>query len=171
MNIKPFSNNIIFFDTEFSSLELNRGEILSLALVKLNGEELYLELENGSEVDQWPRENILPTLNDKKVSKEQAIKLIEEFVGNENPYLVAYINQFDMAYFYKLIGLSRFNNKFNWVPIDFASILFSRGINPDIMSDWNQDFLGKLGIDVSKLKQHNALDDTKLLREVYLKLL
>ncbi len=43
--MKSFSENIIFFDTEFSSLNPYEGEILSIGLVKPNGEELYLELE------------------------------------------------------------------------------------------------------------------------------
>lgn len=167
---KPYSNNIIFFDTEFSSLDSSKGEILSLGLIKLDGQELYLELEIEGEVDIWPKENILPNLTKEKVNKIEAIKLINQFVGETKPYVVAYVNQFDMIYFYKLFGLSNFNNKFNWIPIDFASILFRQGIDPELLSNWDQDFLKKLNIDSSKLKQHNALDDAKLLREVYLKL-
>ncbi len=167
--IKPYSKNIIFFDTEFSSLDLAKGEILSLAFIKLSGEELYLELEFNGKADEWPRNNILPNLTKDKVSKEQAIKLIEQFIGNDKPYVVAYVNQFDMAYFYKLFGLDNFNNKFNWIPIDYASILFSQGINPDVLVDRKKDFFDKMKIDLSKYVQHNALDDARLLREVYLK--
>jgi len=168
--IKPYSKNIIFFDTEFSSLDLRKGEILSLAFVKLSGEELYLELEFGREVDEWPRNNILPNLTKDKVSKEQAIKLIEQFIGNDKPYVVAYVNQFDMAYFYKLFGLDNFNDKFNWIPIDYASILFSLGINPEVLVNREKSFFDKMQIDLSKYTQHNALDDARLLRELYLKL-
>ena len=167
--IKPYSQNIIFFDTEFSSLDSHKGEILSLGLVKYNGEELYLELDYNGEIDKWPRENILPSLKQEKVSKDKAIELIKDFVGTENPYVVAYINQFDMVYFYKLLGLDNFNHHFHWMPIDFASILFSFGINPDVLVDWNNNFLDKLKIDSSKFNQHNALDDARMLREVYLK--
>lgn len=168
--IQPYSKNIIFFDTEFSSLDLSRGEILSLAFIKLNGEELYLELEFNGEADEWPRNNILPNLTKDKVSKEQAIKMIEQFIGNDKPYIVAYVNQFDMAYFYKLFGLDDFNDKFNWIPIDYASIIFSLGINPEILVNREKSFFDKIQIDLSKYNQHNALDDAKILREVYLKL-
>ncbi len=168
--IKPYTKNIIFFDTEFSSLDLRKGEILSLAFVKLSGEELYLELEFGGEVDEWPKNNILPNLTNAKMSKEQAIKLIEQFIGDDNPYVVAYINQFDMAYFYKLFGLDNFNNKFNWIPIDYASILFSLGINPDVLVDRKKSFFDKIQIDLLKYTQHNALDDARLLKEVYLRI-
>jgi len=167
--IKPYSQNIIFFDTEFSSLDPYKGEILSLGLVKYNGEELYLELDYEGEVDKWPKENILPSLKQEKLSQDKAIELIKGFVGTENLYVVAYVNQFDMVYFYKLLGLDNFNNHFQWIPIDFASILFGFGINPDALVDWNNDFLDKLKIDSSKFRQHNALDDARMLREVYLK--
>jgi DNA polymerase III epsilon subunit-like protein len=167
--IKPYTKNIIFFDTEFSSLDLRKGEILSLAFIKLNGEELYLELEFSGVVDEWPKKNILPNLTKDKVSKEQAIKLIEQFIGNDKPYVVAYVNQFDMAYFYNLFDLDNFNDKFSWIPIDYASIFFSLGINPDVLVDRKKSFFDKLQIDLSKYTQHNALDDAKLLREIYLK--
>ena len=94
-----FSKNVIFFDTEFSSLDINKGEILSLGLVKLNGQELYLELDYEGEVDEWPKKNILPHLNKEKVSRDVAIKMIKQFIGNKKPYVVAYVNQFDMVYF------------------------------------------------------------------------
>ncbi len=168
--IKPYTKNVIFFDTEFSSLDLCKGEILSLAFVKLRGEELYLELEHSGEVDEWPRNNILPNLTKDKVNKEQAIKLIEKFIGNGKPYVVAYVNQFDMAYFYKLFGLDNFNDKFSWIPIDYASILFSLGINPDVLVDRKKSFFDKIQIDLSNYTQHNALDDARLLKEVYLRI-
>lgn len=166
--IRPYSNNIIFFDTEFSSLDLARGEILSLAFVKLDGEELYLELDFRGEADEWPRENILPGLNKEKVAPEEVVKKIEEFIGNDKPFLAAYVNQFDMAYFYKLFGLDNFNERFNWIPIDFASILFAMNINPEALVDRDQKFFEKIRIDLAKYHQHNALDDARLLREVYL---
>jgi len=84
--------------------------------------------------------------------------------------VVAYVNQFDMMYFYKLFGLENFNEKFEWIPIDFASILFSQGINPEILVEREKRYFDKLQINLLKYHQHNALDDAKLLREVYLKL-
>lgn len=166
--IRPYSQNIVFFDTEFSSLDLDRGEILSLAFVKLNGEELYLELDFKGEVDKWPKENILPGLNKEKVAPKEAVKKIEEFIGNDKPYLMAYVNQFDMAYFYKIFGLDNFNERFNWIPIDFASILFAMNISPEILVEREAGFFDKMGIDLTKYHQHNALDDARILREVYL---
>jgi len=168
--IKPFSDNIIFVDTEFSSLDPYKGEILSIGLVKLNGEELYLELEYAGEISDWVKENIVPTLRGAKVSRGEAIQKIKSFIGDKKPFMVSYINQFDAIYWYKLFGLE--NNPCYWIPIDFASILFALGIAPEsyYFGDKN-NFYEKIGIDHSKYKQHNALDDAKLLREVYLKFL
>ena len=171
--MKPFSDNIIFFDTEFSSLDPNKGEILSIGLVKLNGEELYLELEYQGEIDDWVKKNILPILKESKISRKEAVKRIKEFVGDTKPYIVGYINQDDVIYWQKLyrsVGFKR--NPFHLVAIDFASLLFMLGIDPEsyYFGDEN-NFFKKIGIDHTKYKKHHALDDAKLLREVYLKLL
>jgi DNA polymerase-3 subunit epsilon len=167
---KPFSDNVIFIDTEFSSLNPYKGEILSIGLVKMNGNELYLELEYNGEIDEWPRENVLPTLTQPKISREEAVEKMKEFVGNEKPRLVAYINSFDMTYLYKLFGLKECNDVFHWIPIDFGSVLFAHGVDPKSLVDWkNSDFIKELGVDASKYNQHNALDDAKMMKEVYLK--
>ena len=166
----PHDEKVVFFDTEFSSLDWKRGELLSVGLVKMSGEELYLELEFEGVVDQWPRENILPHLRGPKVSKVEAAKSIENFIGGDRPYVVAYVNSFDMIYLYGLLGLEEYNRICQWIPIDFASILFSRGIDPEVLVERPQEFFEKLGIDLSSYVQHNARDDAKLLREVYRKL-
>jgi len=168
----PFTENIIFIDTEFSSLNPYKGEILSIALVKLNGEELYLELQHNGEVDDWPKKHILPTLTQEKNSREKAVKEIQKFVGDTRPHLVAYVNTFDMIYLYKLFGLQECNELFHWLPVDFASMLFAQNIDPESLVDWSNEnkFLEELKIDTSKYRQHNALDDAKLLREVYLRI-
>lgn len=166
--MKPYSDNIIFMDTEFSSLDPYKGEILSIGLVKLNGEELYLELEYDGEVSDFVKDNVLPYLKDKKVSRTEARKKIREFVGKKKPYLVSYVNQFDAIYWYKLFGVDK--HPVYWLPIDFASILFGLGIDPESYNYKDKkNFYKKIGVDASKYKEHHALDDARLLREVYLK--
>ena len=64
--MKFFSDNIVFFDTEFSTLDPYKGEILSIGLVRVNGEELYLELEHEGEVSDWTKQNILTNLKAEK---------------------------------------------------------------------------------------------------------
>lgn len=168
--MKPFSDNIIFLDTEFSSLNPYKGEILSIGLVKMNGEELYLELDYDGEVDDWVKENVIPLLTQEKISRAAAIEKIEQFVDDTEPYLTGYVNQFDAVYLYKLLGSK--NNPFHWIPIDFASILFTLGISPGRYNWEDKDnFYQEIGVDHNKYRKHHALDDAKLLREVYLKFL
>jgi len=168
--MKPFSKNIIFVDTEFSSLNPYEGEILSIGMVKLNGEELYSELKYNGKVDKWVAKNIIPNLKDVKVTRKKAIAKINDFVTEKEPFMVSYVNQFDTIYLYKLFGTG--NEPFYWIPIDFASILFALGLSPESYDRKNKhNFYKKLGVDCSKYREHNALDDAKLLREVYLKML
>jgi hypothetical protein len=58
--------NLIFFDSEFSSNDPVTGEILSLALIKPTGEELYLELEFSGDVSSFVRSHVLPYLTGQK---------------------------------------------------------------------------------------------------------
>lgn len=165
----PFSDNIIFFDSEFSSNDPETGEILSLAMIKMNGEELYMELDYKGKVSDWVKTNVLPFLTEAKVTKIEAKKKILDFVGDGKPYLMAYVNQFDFVYLSKIIPYKEL--PFSFIPMDFATIMFALGINPyDYMGKFDFKLIRSLGVDPTKYKLHHALDDTRLLREVYLKL-
>ena len=148
-----------------------KGEILSLGLTKLNGEELYLELEYKGSFDPWVRKYIVPKLTAKKIGRSDAVKKIRGFVGKDKPYVVSYVNQFDIVYMHKLFKSENIKDMpFYWLPIDLASILFGLGLDPYSLNDEN--FLKEIGINTSKFKHtHNALDDARLLREVYLKMI
>lgn len=166
-HMPPFSTNLIFYDTEFSDLNHRTGELLSLGLVKYTGEELYLELDYSGPLHPWVQENVIPNLTGNKVSREEARRQIIEFVGTEEPYLMAYVNQFDSMYWYDLFG-SPTEHPVYWIPIDFASILFAHGYAPNSLG--HHSFFKALGIDKSQYREHNALQDARLLREVYLAL-
>lgn len=175
MDIKkfePFSDNIIFLDTEFSTNDPYEGEILSIGLVKNNGEELYLELEYGGTVSEWVQKHILPKLTQEKATKRQAQKMIRDFVGVEKPYIISYVTSFDTVYLHKLFESKEIEDTpFYWMPIDFASIMFGLGINPEVYHrEGKEEFYEAIGLDTERFHTHNALDDAKLLREVYLKL-
>lgn len=160
----PYSDNIIFFDTEFTHLDTKIGELLSIGMVKPNGEELYLEFEHTVEPHPWVIKNVIPYLHAEKTSYEDAKKQIREFVGESSPYLIAYVNQFDSIFWYQLFGDPKSHPAY-WIPIDFASILFGNGYDPNSMG--LDSFFEELGIDKSKFNLHNALDDAKMLMEVY----
>ncbi len=168
---KLFSDNIIFFDTEFTHINPSKGELISIGLVKPNGDELYIELDyQGLEIHPWVKRKVLPYLTGKTISREKAREKIWHFIGEHNkkhkPFLMAYVNQFDAIYWYKLFADPKKHPVF-WIPIDFASILFAYNFDPESLR--KEKFFKMLEINKEKYHQHNALDDARLLKEVYYK--
>lgn len=163
------NRNIVFMDGEFAKLKPNGIDLLSIALIKPNGEELYLELDYKGKVDDWVNENVIPKLSQKRVSKKEAVKLIKKFVGKEKLYVVAYVNQFDWMGICKLFGAKDVKRiaelPFKWVPIDFASILFSKGIN--VAETKMTEIAKKYNISTSKDDEHNALNDARVLKKLW----
>lgn len=161
----PYSDNIIFFDTEFTDLDVKKGELLSIGMIKNTGEELYLELEPDGPIHPWVVDHVLPHLIGNPIPKDEAKEKLRAFVGEGEPYLVAYVNQFDAVYWYQLFGGAKEHPAY-WIPIDFASILFGYGYSPNSMG--KHAFFEELGIDKDKYQLHNALEDARLLRDTYI---
>ncbi|MEK7084642.1 MAG: hypothetical protein AAB932_05390 [Patescibacteria group bacterium] len=164
-----YSDHAIFFDTEFTDLDIRKGELLSIGMVKMTGEELYLELAYDGTVHPWVKKHVLPSLTEKKYTKEDAREKLWAFMGRhkkeaEKPYLVAYVNQFDAVFWYDLFGSAKGHPAY-WIPIDFASILFAHGYDPNSLG--KKAFFTSLGIDKSAFREHNALEDARLLKCAY----
>lgn len=160
---------LIFMDGEFTRLTTKGVKFLSLALIAENGKELYLEIEQKEDVDPWVKDNVLPLLNGNKVTEAEAIKIILNFIkenyGSEKPTLVADVNQFDWNGICELFGV--WDIPFFYIPIDFSTILFTKGIDIDV----DRIKLAKdLGINIDGFKQHNALTDTRILKMCWEKL-
>ena len=173
MQLTPYEpTNLIFIDTEFTSLDPTVGEILSIGIVKLTGEELYLELEYSGPTSNWVAKNILPSLNAPKYTKDQTVRQVRKFLGRKKPFAIAYVDNYDALYSVKLFGEGS-KMPFNWMTIDFASILFAHGINPTKMlasESGAKTFYRSLGIKLEYYQQHHALHDARLLRDVWLAL-
>ena len=165
-HVTPYSQNIIFLDTEFSDLNARTGELLSVGLITYSGKELYLELEHSGPVHPWVKKHVLPLLIQPKVSREVAKEKLTDFIGKDKPYLVSYVNQFDAIYWYDLFGSPK-NHPCYWIPIDFASILFATGYDPNSLG--KKRFFDELSINKKNYTFHSALDDARLLRDVYIK--
>lgn len=162
--------NLVFWDTEFSSLDPYRGELMSIGMVKPSGEELYVELEFNGVADAWVMENVVPKLTGPKVTREAAMKAISDFLGNSKPHMVAYVNQFDVIYLYKILGAktSTKDYAFHWIHYDLATILATLGYDPECLTHNKlPDFAREHGLDVSWRREHHALDDAKLMKMVY----
>lgn len=172
MQFTPYEqDNIIFFDTEFTDLDPYKGELLSIGIVKLSGEELYIEIESDAPCSEWVAKHIVPMLKAPKVSRERTRELIADFLGDSLPYAVAFVDNYDVLYLTKLFGAG--NLPFRWMTIDFATVLFMNGVNPvKFLADEKGavNFYKKLGIKIGKYKQHHALDDARLLRDVWQKM-
>jgi 3' exoribonuclease, RNase T-like len=170
--LEPYEKqNIIFIDTEFTDLDPYKGELLSIGIVKLSGEELYLELEHTGESSEWVSKHIIPTLKEPKVSREVAETSVREFLGDSLPFAVAFVDNYDVIYLTKIFGAGKL--PFRWMTIDFSTILFAIGVNPvkfQLDSAGARSFYKKLGIDMKNYRQHHALDDAKLLRDVWAKI-
>jgi len=108
----------------------------------------------------------LPFLTGEKIKKEDARIKLWEFIGKRKtkPYLMSYVNQFDAIYWYQLFEDPKEHPAF-WIPLDFASILFACGRDPEDMR--KDSFFAELDIDKSQYIQHNALEDARMLKEVY----
>lgn len=160
---------LIFMDGEFTRLTTKGVKFLSLALIAENGKELYLEIEQKEDVDPWVKENVLSLLEGNKVTEEEAKKKIINFIkenyGEDKPVLVADVNQFDWNGICELFGV--WNVPFFYIPVDFSTILFTKGIDIDV--DRLQLAKG-LGINIEGFKQHNALTDARILKMCWDKL-
>jgi len=172
MDIEPYeTKNLIFIDTEFTDLDPYKGELLSVGIVKLNGDELYIELKCDVVSSDWVKKHILPTLKGQKFTREDAALQIREFLGETQPFAIGFVDNYDVIYLTKIFGAG--NLPFRWTTIDFASILFANGINPvKFLGDQSgsRAFYKKLGIKYNEYRKHHALDDAKLLRDVWLKI-
>lgn len=170
-DIKPFSENIIFYDAEFTSLNPYEGEILSLGMVKGNGEEIYLEVNrSGMMIDPWVVDHVIPYLRGESQPVNVARGLLRDFIGTGKPYLVSFVNQYDTIFLHKLFDVQRDTRTEvpqHWIHVDFASILFGFGENPESYRLENESFMRELGIEKARYNKHFALDDAKLLRDMY----
>lgn len=165
----PF-DNIVFYDGEFTSLDPYAGELLSVGMVKPNGEEIYLEIEPKGVLSDWDKEHVVPYLEGNYISRTEAKARITEFLGQSQPHMVCFVPQYDMIFLHKLFGSGDSNQDnlpYHWMPVDFASILFALGVHPRKYSDDNPELFSRLGIDPKAYRQHNALDDAKMLKRAY----
>ncbi|XLQ20345.1 MAG: hypothetical protein ACKUBY_01010 [Candidatus Moraniibacteriota bacterium] len=169
--LQPFSDDVVFFDAEFTGHDIANDNLMAIGMVSLDGSrEMYFELEyDKNHVNDWVIENVVPYLNGKKISREEARQKIREFCGNSEPHLVATVNQYDMAFWHKLFAGEK--EPIHRIPIDFASMLFAIGLTPAReIGDEKKNFYAQFDINLDDYRVHNALDDAKLMRDLYIKL-
>ncbi len=169
--LQPFSDDIVFFDAEFTGHDLVADQLMSIGMVSFDGtREMYIELEyDAHHVSEWVRAHVVPHLTGEKTSREDACEKITAFCGHTEPHLVATVNQYDMVFWHKLFAGKK--EPIHPIPIDFASMLFAVGLTPAReIGGTKENFYAQFGIDVHQYKMHNALDDARLMRALYVTL-
>ena len=165
--MKPFSDNLVFVDTEFTDLRAG-AQLLSIGLVKLTGEELYVEIETDAPCSSFVIEHVLPHMTGEAMSAEEAERQIRAFLGDAKPYMVGGVSHYDFVFLIEFFGVD--NMPIHWHSIDFASILFGSDIDPELYRRSNGHQLARsLGIDPEQYQLHRAIDDARFLRDVWMK--
>lgn len=147
----------IFFDTEFIE-DGKTIELISIGMVKENGEELYLESNevDWSKASQWVLDNVKPHLigNFRSVSKDIIADEIKLFVGDK-PEFWAYFADYDWVVLCQLYG--------RMIDLPKGWPMFCL----DLKQEMQLDGLERDEIPIENTQNHNALADAKWCRDVY----
>lgn len=167
----PFSDDAVFFDAEFTGLDACSDDLISVGMISMDGEkELYFEVPyDDAKLSDWTREHVVPYLTGEVITHTEARAAIRAFCGGTEPHLVATANRRDMGFFAELFKGEE--EPIHRIPIDFASVLFGMGLNPArTIDDEKELFYKEFDINLSDYDMHNALEDTRLMRDLYIKL-
>ena len=163
----------IFIDTEFHEYKkkgTNTIELISIALVKDNGDSLYLISnefdQRNAWNDTWLKDNVLINLplDEKKITTRNALtrfvnkegisivkmkEVIREFVGDDEPEFWGYYCDYDWVVFCWIFG------RIIDLPINFPMYC------NDLIQDVDSFGVGKFAVkEISnKYNTHNALGD------------
>jgi DNA polymerase III epsilon subunit-like protein len=172
---------IVFIDTEFTG-EHAYTSLVSLGLVTLEGDELYITLNDYDrhQVTDWLVNNVLKDIDcEKSVDSETAYKVLSEFLekysdghpvfvvscGLLQDYLLMLelykFSQPERKYFHALHCLPDYLN--HYAGIDLNTLFRTCCIDPSID---RAEYAGMK----NSIKRHNALDDAKVVRGCFLKL-
>jgi DNA polymerase III epsilon subunit-like protein len=184
------NNYKIFLDTEFTALQ-QEGELISLALVTVDGKEFYAEFTDYAEVDsegnkvlsEWHYTNVINNLflTDKRLETEdklfvkgnrsEILRELETWIKNISPnetiQIWADVPHFDWVFFCQLFGGAlHIPSNIHYMPMDIATIIHYKNLDVNVprISLIDNKLLPP------NLKQHNALYDAHIARLVYQKL-
>lgn len=180
-----FYRMIVFLDTEFTGLHQS-GQLISLALVSLDGQWFYAEFTDYDDegLSDWHRQYVVPNLflergthpsfaGDNGVTvlgaTNEVVPELKKWLGSfERIEIWADVLAYDWVFFCELFGGSLHLPKpIFYIPHDFSTLLKIKGIDPDIAreslaQEWSSQY---------NAFKHNALYDSFLLRAAYQKLM
>ena len=133
----------LWLDTEFNGWE---GELISMGITSEDGKEFYEVLECSNPV-AWVKENVVPLLLKDSISRGLFTKKLEQYLSQWDRVEVIADWPRDLELFYSslLVGNGWMIN----VPKQFSTKLVR-------------------GLDTHSLLPHNAIEDARALKAVYL---
>lgn len=175
------ANELVFVDAEFTGLHA-ATTLVSIALVSLDGRELYLALNDydRSQVSYWLEHNVLALLHEREcVNSRTAYEKVDTWLqgiakGRKITLMSAglvfdimllfdlYKHKFAPGIFYNAINDLPFFLK-HPVHFDLNTLFAAAGIDPEI------DRIKYVGEGLEGVR-HDALFDARLVRRCYLKL-
>jgi len=166
----------IFFDTEFTGLHKNTT-LISIGLVTETGREFYAEFEDydKSQVNDWLKENVISNLT---MPDDDNFEVLHHYKGDKK-YIAEHLKEWlwnfrdvemwsdCLAYDWVLL-CDLFGTAFDiprnvyYIPFDICTLFKLQGIDPDI----NRELFSGI-----KGKKHNSLNDARIIKECYDKLM
>jgi hypothetical protein len=182
----------IFFDTEFTGLH-QHTTLISIGLIAENGREFYAEFidYDKDQIDDWLRENVIANLiynNDENRAytdgahtgrtgdKEYIVRELEGWLNSLGEHVEMWSDclAYDWVLFCQLWG-GPFNvpEWIYYIPFDLSTLFKIKGIDPDIdREEFAIETDEKMPISyIKKLNKHNALQDAKVIKACYEKLM
>ncbi len=137
------TKDLIFIDCEFNEAG---GELISMGLVHINGDEFYEVIEMKEEPKEWVAENVMPILNKDPISFDKFQSLLNSWLSQwDRPHIMAdYVDDI------KHLMEAMITGPGEWFMIQPLTM----------------EVDDKLSARYSKLK-HNALADAHALRDSY----
>lgn len=138
---------ILFLDAEFNGFG---GELISIALVPMNGAPFYECVQLTSPPEKWVAENVLPNLDKQPISVDELLFKIRKYLELWNEVTIIADWPEDIAH---LCSLLTIGPKLNIENVSIVMALIDQPPN---------DF-------ESETTRHNALNDAKRLGRWYIK--
>jgi DNA polymerase III epsilon subunit-like protein len=175
----------VFLDSEYTSTHA-KTTLISIGLVTLEGEELYITLNDydRDQVSDWVLENVFRHIDESKsITSHEACDKVSNFFKNysngEKISIVSAGKNLDQILLFQLWHTKFSKLKYfsfeRFLPhylrhrshFDLDTIFFMKGLNPDKII--REEFAGS-PVEES-IKKHNALYDAKIVRHCFLKLM
>lgn len=175
----------IFFDFEFTGLHQNTTPI-SFGCVAENGEQFYAEFKDydRSQIDDWVQENVinhlflvstseqLPTMTTDKTGRTiigerwQVARFFWDWVRRfDGVEMWSDVLAYDWVLFCEITKAdgNYFPDNVYYIPFDIATLMKIKGVDPDVS---REAFSG-----IENLTKHNSLDDARIIKACYEKLM